>query len=158
MIKNWKKYILLVLVLFGLILPFIDYLTIIEMFFLLIPFAIIVGASFIYWIVSLFNHKLNSKQSFYFFLIIPIFILTQLFSAFSVDRVQLIRSIKIIKAVEEKIKVEGKIPDTFDTKFGIEYKKSERDNKYEIRYSRGFMVTERYDSDTKKWRSYGWND
>ena len=69
MIKNWEKYILLVLVLFGLILPFIDYLTIIEMFFLLIPFAIIVGASFIYWIVSLFNHKLNSKKSFYFFLI-----------------------------------------------------------------------------------------
>lgn len=158
MIKNNMKFILIALFLFGLILPFIDYLTIIEMFFLLIPFAIITGASFIYWIVSLFNQKLNSKKAFYFFLIVPLFVLTQLFSAFSVDRIQLMRSKRIIKAVEEKIKVDGKIPDTFDTRFGIEYRKSERDKKYEIRYSRGFMVTERYDSNTEKWKSYGWND
>ena len=158
MIKNKRRYILLALVLFGLILPFIDYLTIIEMFFLLIPFAVITGASLIYWIVSLFNQKLNSRKSFYFLLIIPLFVLTQLFSGFSVDRIQLMRSKRIIKDVETKIKVDGKIPDAFDTRFGIEYRKSERDNKYEIRYSRGFMVTERYDSNTEKWRSYGWND
>ena len=157
MIKNWK-YVALALLLFGLILPYIDYLTIIEMFFLLIPFAIITGASFIYWIVSLFNSKMNSRKSFYIFLIIPLFVLTQLFSVFTVDRIQLMRSKKVIKSVESKVKVDGVIPDTFDTRFGIEYKKSERDNKYEIRYSRGFMVTERYDSDTKKWKSYGWND
>lgn len=156
-IKNWK-YIALAFFLFGLILPYIDYLTIIEMFFLLIPFAIITGASFIYWIVSLFNSKMNSRKSFYFFLMVPLFVLTQLFSVFTVDRIQLMRSEKVIKSVENKVKVEGVIPDTFDTRFGIEYKKSKRDNKYEIRYSRGFMVTERYDSDTKKWKSYGWND
>ena len=157
-IKNKRRYILIALVLFGLILPFIDYLTIIEMFFLLIPFAIITGVSFVYWIVSLFNQKMNSRKSFYFFLIVPLFVLTQLFSAFSVDRIQLMRSKRIIKAVDEKIEVDGIIPDTFDTRFGIQYSKSERDNKCEIRYSRGFMVTERYDSNTEKWRSYGWND
>lgn len=157
-IKNNKKYILLAFLLFGFILPYIDFLTIIEMFFLLIPFAIITGASFIYWIVTLFNQKLNSSKSFYFFSIIPLFVLTQLFSVFSVDRIQLMRSKKVIKSVEKKIKVDGIIPDTFDTRFGIEYKKSERDNMYEIIYSRGFMVTERYNSNTKKWRSYGWND
>ena len=157
MMKNWT-YIAIALFIFGLILPYIDYLTIIEMFFLLIPFAIITGASFIYWIVSLFNSKMNSRKSFYFFLIIPLFVLTQLFSVFTVDRIQLMRSKKVIKSVENKVKDDGVIPDTFDTRFGIEYKKSERDNKYEIRYSRGFMVTERYDSDTKKWKSYGWND
>ena len=150
---NWK-YVFIVLMVVGFILPFIDYLTIIEMFFLLIPFGIIVIASLIYLIVSLFIEKLDTRKSLYFFLIIPVFALSQLFSGFSVDKIQRYRSTKIINELETW----GKIPDNFDLKFGLEYRKSEAETKYTISYTRGFMVTKKYDSKTKEWKSYGWND
>jgi hypothetical protein len=147
-----------IVVILGFIFPFIDYLTIIEMFYLLIPFGIIVIVTFGLWIFSLFYKNMNSKISFLFFLIIPVFIGFQLVSGFVVDKIQRFRSDRLIIVIDEKIKDTGNIPDHFDTNLGIKYKKSLRDNNYSVSYSRGFMVTEKYDSNLKAWKSYGWND
>lgn len=155
--STWKISYVIVIIL-GFIFPFIDFLNILEMFYLLIPFGIIVIVSFSILIFSIFFKNLNSKKSFLFFLIIPAFIGMQLLSGFVVDKIQRLRSEKLIILIEEKIKDSGKIPDNFDTKLGIRYEKSLRDNNYIVSYSRGFMVTEKYDSNSKAWKSYGWND
>lgn len=155
--STWKILYAIVIIL-GIIFPFIDYLTVIEMFYLLIPFRIVVIVTIIFWIVSLFYKTMDSKKSFLVFLVIPVFILSQILSAFTVDKIQRLRSEKIIKVIEEKIKDNEEIPKNYDTKLGIKYVKSLKDNKFIISYSRGFMVTEKYDSELKTWKSFGWND
>lgn len=154
---NWK-YVFTAIIIIGIVFPFIDYLTIIEMFFLLIPFGIIVIASLIYWFVSIFNEKLNSKNAFYFFLIVPVFILSQLFSGFMVDKIQLFRSDRIIAEIEKQHKTTNEYPEQYDISLGITYELLDNGDRFKISYSRGFMVTEKYYSDIKNWKSYGWND
>ena len=51
-----------------------------------------------------------------------------------------------------------KYPDSFNASFGIKYKKALNENNFELKYSRGFMVNDKYDSKIKMWKSYGWND
>lgn len=154
---KWK-YVFTAIIIVGIVFPFIDYLTIIEMFFLLIPFGIIVISSLIYWIVSLFHKKLNSRKAFYFFLVVPVFILSQLFSGFMVDRIQLFRSDRIIADIEKHYKTSNEYPERYDICLGISYELLDNGDRFKISYSRGFMVTEKYSSDIKKWRSFGWND
>ena len=155
--STWMISYVIVIIL-GFIFPFVDYLAIIEMFYLLIPFGIIVIVSIAIWIFSLFFKHMNSKISFLFFLIIPVFIGIQFLSCFIVYKVQRFRSDRLIIIIDEKIKDTGNIPEYFDTNLGIKYRKSSRDNNYILSYSRGFMVTEKYDSSLKVWKSYGWND
>lgn len=154
---KWK-YLFFIVFIIGLVVPFIDYFTIIEMFFLLIPFGIIVITSLIYWIFSLFLEKLNSRKAFYLFLIVPIFTLSQLFSGFMVDRIQLFRSNSIIADIEKHYTTTKEYPEQYEISFGITYELLDNGDRFKISYERGFMVTEKYYSDIKKWRSYGWND
>ena len=154
---KWK-YLFTLVTIIGLIVPFVDYFTIIEMFFLLIPFGIIVVASFIYWIVSLFQSKLNSRKSLYLFLIVPTFVLAQLLSGFMVDRIQLFRSNRIIADIEKHYTTTKEYPEQYEISLGITYELLDNGDRFKISYERGFMVTEKYYSDKKKWRSYGWSD
>jgi len=154
---KWK-YLFILVIIIGLIVPFVDYFTIIEMFFLLIPFGIIVSVSFVYWIVSLFNAKMNSQKSFFIFLIIPLFAFAQILSGFSADKIQLYRSNRIIADIEKIYITTNEYPERYEINFGIAYDLLDNGNRYKISYSRGFMVTEKYYSDIKKWKSYGWND
>ena len=91
-----KKLILISILLFGLIVPFIPLLTFTEMFFLLFPFAIIIAVTLIYLIVTLLNKQMDSRKAVFAFSILPTFIFAQLLSGFSVDKIQRFRSEKII--------------------------------------------------------------
>ena len=154
---NWK-IILFGTFIVGLILSFIPAFTVIELFLLLIPFSIIFIVTVIYLIVSLFYNKQNGRKALFIFSIIPIFILSQLVSEFTVDKIQRVRSEIIIKEIQ-KIKTEtGNYPEQYDILLGIEYRKLDNKNTFEISYSRGFMVTEKFDSEKNNWNSYGWND
>jgi len=128
------------------------------MFFLLIPFSIIFVVTLIYLIVSLLNKKLNNRKEIFIFSILPIFIISQLISGFTVEKIQRLRSNHIISEIE-KIKTEtGIFPEKYDLVMGIEYIRMKNKDSFVIKYSRGFMVTEKYDSKNKNWKSYGWND
>ena len=156
--KHRRKIILLIIIFVGLITPFIPSFTVIEMFFLLIPFAIIFLVTLIYLMISLLNRNKSKRKAIFIFSLLPIFIISQLVSVFTIDRTQRFRSKKIIEEIE-KIKNEtGDFPKQYDISNGIKYLKSKDNNRFIIEYSRGFMVTEKYDSKNKMWKSYGWND
>jgi len=149
---------LIIVFLLGLVVPFIPALTVIEMFFLLIPFAVVLFVTLIYFIVSLLNKAMDSRKAMFAFLILPTFILAQLLAGFSVDKIQRFRSKRIIVELEQiKIKT-GNFPEEFDLIAGIKYTRLKNKNDFLIEYSRGFMVTEKYYSDNGTWKSYGWND
>lgn len=155
--KN-KKIAILIVVLLGIIIPFFPYLTVIEMFFLLIPFAIFFAVTLIYLIISLLNKNLNTQKSLFVFSILPIFVSSQLLSSFTVDKIQRIRSNRIITEIEKLKSETGNLPENYALNAGIEYIKINGEENFIIKYSRGFMVTEKYESKYNHWRSYGWND
>lgn len=153
-----NKISLFIIILIGFIVPFIPALTVIEMFFLLIPFAVIFVLTAIFLIISLLNKKLNTQKALFLFSILPIFIISQLISCFSVDKIQRVRSNRIITEIEKLKSKTGILPEKYDLIAGIEYIKMQDNEHFIIKYSSGFMVTEKYYSDNKNWRSYGWND
>lgn len=153
-----KKLILISILLFGLLVPFIPTLAIIEMFFLLIPFAIVFGVTLIYLIVSFLNKIIDSRKAIFAFSILPTFILAQLLAGFSIDKIQRFRSDQIIAELEKIKKDTGTLPDQYALTGGIKYTRLNNEEYFKLEYSRGFMVTEKYYSDNKNWKSYGWND
>ena len=156
--KRYKKIFLISVLLFGLVVPFIPSLTVIEMFFLLIPFAIVFVVTLIYLIVSLLNKQMNSRKALFAFSILPTFILVQILAGFSVDKIQRFRSEKVITELE-KIKNEtGVLPEQYELIAGLKYTILNDQEHFKLEYSRGFMVTEKYYSDNGNWKSYGWND
>lgn len=156
--KRNKKIFLISVLLFGLVVPFIPSLTVIEMFFLLIPFAIVFAVTLIYLIVSLLNKQMNFRKALFAFSILPTFILAQILAGFSVDKIQRFRSKKIITELE-KIKNEtGVLPEQYELIAGLKYTRLNDQEHFKLEYSRGFMVTEKYYSDNGNWKSYGWND
>lgn len=156
---NWnRKIALLIIILTGLIVPFISSLIIIQMFFLLFPFVIFFVVTLIYLIISLLNKNLNYRKAIFVISILPIFIFTQIISGFTVNKIQRLRSNRIITEIEKFKSKNGVLPENYPITAGIEYIKTKDKKHFEIKYSRGFMVTEKYDSENKIWRSYGWND
>ena len=156
--KQKKKIIIFSIILIGIIVPFVPYLTVIQMFFLLIPFAIFFVVTLIYLIISLLTKNANTQKALFVFSMLPVFILSQLLSGFTVDKIQRLRSNRIISEIE-KIKSEtGNLPEKYELFGGIDYIKIKGEESFVIEYSRGFMVTEKYQSKYNHWRSYGWND
>ena len=153
-----KKIFLISVLLFGLVVPFIPSLIVIEMFFLLIPFALVFAVTLIYLIVSLLNKQIDSRKAIFVFSILPTFILAQLLSGFSVDKIQRFRSNQIIAELNQiKVKT-GILPEQYESVAGIEYTRLNDNEHFVIEYSRGFMVTEKYYSENGNWESYGWSD
>lgn len=128
------------------------------MFFLLIPFAIVIAVTLIYLIVSLLNKRIDSRKALFAFSILPTFILAQLLAGFSVDKIQRFRSNQIIAELERIRNETGVLPEKCELIARIKYTRLNDDEHFKLEYSRGFMVTEKYNSDTGNWKSYGWND
>lgn len=156
--KKSKIILVFVTILIGIFIPFIPYLVVIEMFFLLVPFAVIGIVSLIYLVISFVKEKMNSRKALFRFSILPIFIISQLVSGFIVDKIQRFRSNKVIAEIEQLKSENGIVPDEYELIAGLEYSKMKDDENYVIEYSRGFMVTEKYNSESGKWNSFGWND
>lgn len=155
--RNQNIFLISVL-LFGLVVPFVPSFTVIEMFFLLIPFAIVILVTFIWLIFSLLNKGMDSRKAMFAFSIIPTFILAQLLSGFSVDKFQRFRSKHIIAELERIKNETGILPEQYDLVAGMKYTRLKNQEHFLIEYSRGFMVTEKYYSENGSWKSYGWND
>lgn len=152
------RIILIFALVAGLIVPFVPAFTVIQMFYLLVPFAIIIFVTLIYLILSFLIKGLNSRKALFIFLLLPIFLLAQLVSGFGVDKLQRLRSKRIINEIHQIERETGIIPEQFNIPMGIEYRRLEDGGTFEISYSRGFMVTEKYNSIEMSWKSYGWND
>ncbi len=154
---NILKVIICVIIILGIITPFVDYFVVIQMFYLLIPFGIILIFSLFVFIANLIKYKKHicKQNSTIIISLIPIFLLTQVISTFVVDKSQKIRCENIIKSLNQQSK---NYPESLNTSFGIKYHKSTITNNYELEYNRGFLVREIYTSENKKWESYGWND
>jgi hypothetical protein len=142
---------------FGTIVPFVDYLVVIQTFYLLIPFAILLLGSLIYLIVSLFNRTMRAENSLYIACLVPAFIVSQFISTYAVDKIQRYKAELLIEEIES-VTTTGGLPTNYDTSFGIKFQKLDNHDNFKISYSRGFMVREVYDSNMKSWKSYGWND
>ena len=156
--KQNHKIFLISALLFGLVVPFIPSLTVIEMFFLLIPFTIVFAVTLIYLIVSLLNKQMDSRKALFTFSILPTFILAQILAGFSVDKIQRYRSKKVITEIEKIKKETGVLPEKYELIAGLKYTRLNDQEHFKLEYSRGFMVTEKYYSDNGNWKSYGWND
>ena len=153
-----KKIFLISVLLFGLVIPFIPSLVVIEMFFLLIPSTIVFAVTLIYLIVSLLNKQMDSRKALFTFSILPIFILTQILADFSVNKIQRLRSSKVIADLEQIKNETGVLPKQYELIGGIKYTRLNDQEHFKLEYSRGFMVMEKYYSDNGNWESYGWND
>ena len=89
------------------------------------------------------------------FLILPVFIFSQILSVLTVDKIQKIRSERIIVKIEKDKTVKGELPGEIKFPFGIEYIRMIDNENFEISYSSGFMGTEKYNSEKRNWKSYG---
>jgi hypothetical protein len=68
------------------------------------------------------------------------------------------RSEKLIREVEGHRAQTSELTEFINIPLGINYKSMENKESYVVSYSRGFVVTEKYDSKDKHWRGFGWND
>ena len=86
----------------GTIVPFVDYLVVIETFYLLIPLGILFLGSLIYLIVSLFSRTMRSKNALYITCLVPVFIVSQFISTYAVDKIQRYKAELLIKEIESE--------------------------------------------------------
>jgi len=156
--KLFLKILVIAIGVFGLIYPFIPSFVVIEFFYLMIPLGIAFIAGVLYLLICIFIKTIWTKKAMLIFSIVPVFIISQFISAFVVDKIQRLRSERVIKEIKQINKDSGEFPEQYEISIGITYKKLDKGDRFKISYSRGFMVTEKYYSDINKWKSYGWND
>lgn len=149
--------IIVIAILLGMVIPFVDYLVIFEIFYLFIPLAILFLASIVYLIGWLFLRGRNSNGLF-LACIVPALCGSQLIATYAVDKIQRFRSERLIREMESTGETSAKTSADHGTLWGIEIVKVKKSDKFIISYSRGFMVREVYDSDANSWKSVGWND
>jgi hypothetical protein len=157
MLQNKRSLILLIVFIAGTITPFIPPFVAVEMFFLLMPFGLI----FLFTLIHLINSliiKSNFRKAIFIFSLLPIFISSQLLSGASVGKAQRFRSKYFIADLERINNEKGDFPTEFEPSWGITYRKVKNERAFLLEYSRGFMVTEKYDSRLTEWRNNGWND
>ena len=128
------------------------------MFFLLVPFGLILIGTLIYLIVSLFNKNINKRKAIFVFSILPVFILSQYLSGITVDKIQKYRSIQLIEELNIYKNKNGNLPQHIYIPIGIEYLKMKDQRNFEITYTKGFMATEKYNSQNNIWKSIGFRD
>ena len=109
-------------------------------------------------ILNLIDKDKNNNDAIFSFSIIPIFILSQFFSGFLVNKIQKIRCNEIISEIQTEKKETEIFPENYKTSLGIKYKKLQNEKGFELSFGSGFMVTEVYNSEYGLWKSYGWND
>ncbi|RDC64235.1 hypothetical protein AHMF7616_02847 [Adhaeribacter pallidiroseus] len=107
---NKRRLLLFTVFLFGIVVPFIPSLAIIEAFFLIIPFAIIFILTLVYLLLNFFIGNTNTNKVLFIFSILPTFIVSQIFAVFVVDKVQRFRSEEIIQKVHQIKNSQGAAP------------------------------------------------
>jgi len=137
----------------GIVIPFVDYLVIVEVFYLSIPLALSLFASLAYLFGRLIFKRQNDGNALFLAILIPTFCGCQILAAFTVDKFQRFRSERIIKEIE----MTPSLPLNRETG-GIKIVTEGRSNTFQISYSRGFMTRKVYSSSSKSWKSLGWND
>lgn len=152
--KQYTIPICIVLIL-GFITPFIDYVVIIEFMLLLIPMGLFLIASLVYLIYCFIKNKSSIKKALITFSVIPLFLLSQSTAVFIVDKIQRVKTEELIKKISKK---NSSLPRTLETPIGIKYQLSKDKSYFTLYYYRGFIVKEEYNSQTKEWKNYGWND
>ena len=145
------------IIIFGFISPFWDKFVVIQAFYGAIPLALMFLASLILVTINSFSKNKKLCDSL-ISLIIPIFILSQIASTFLVNKIQKFRSEKLIKELYLIQKQKKEFPENVATSLGIEYRKMKGENDFVLSFSRGFLIKEKYYSNERKWRSFGWND
>jgi len=155
--KDAKIIFLIVTFIIASILPFIDYLVIIEIFYLSVPLALAFTITSVFLVINLID-KREDKSKVFAWCFVPVFVLAQFLSTYAVDMVQGFRAEYLINEIERGLQETDEFPSTVKSSWGIEIKKSNNPNAFTVTYSRGFLVREVYDSKTKSWKSYGWND
>lgn len=150
--------VLLILAVIGMIIPFIPYVALWEMFILIIPSIITFGVTLIFLIVSFFSNKTKSTHALFYVAIVPVFWGAQLASCYVVNHIQKARCVNLINELAVVKQQTGAYPEDYDITMGITYAKINNTNAFVLFYSRGFLVTEKYYSDSGVWRNYGWND
>lgn len=141
------------IVLCGSIIPFIDYLVFIQIFYLAIPLVLLLFGSVAYLVGQLFFTKRGTRGDLFLAFLVPIFISSQFVATYLVDKVQRYRAEQIIK----QINIADDLPADYET-LGIAVKIDMRSNSFTVSYSRGFMTREAYNVTSKTWESLGWND
>lgn len=152
---NKQNIILItVILILGAVTPFIGYAVIIQFMFLLIPFGLFILGSFIYLIYCIVKSRTKLKGAIIAFLTLPLFFITQSLSVIAVDSIQRTKSEALIQTISSF----KSLPKKIDTPLGIKYSPSKDLTSYNISYSRGFLVTEVFNSVSAQWNSFGWND
>src|SRR5690349_1385876 len=94
------KIVLIGVFIIGTITPFVDYLVIIETFYLLIHFSILLLISVAYLVGRLIFKGQEDKTVFLIAIIVPTLVLSQIIATFTVDKIQRFRSEQLIKEIE----------------------------------------------------------
>jgi hypothetical protein len=149
----YKVPIILAVVLSGVVIPFIDYLVVVEVFYLGIPFLLLLFTSLAYLAGRLFLRKRNEGNRLFLAFIFPLVICSQFVATYLVGKVQRYRSEEIIR----QIKVSNRVPGDREA-LGIKIENDLKSNSFIVSYTRGFMTRDVYDDSSKTWRSLGWND
>jgi hypothetical protein len=153
-----NKIVLAIVLVLGMVFPFVPFLVMIELFVLLIPMVMAFVLITLFLLGSYWQKESKPKGLWFAFAVIPVFILTQLVTVVIVNQVQRFRSESLITQIEHIEKQTGEFPAHYSTILGIQYVKMENQNNFSIEYERGFMVREAYYHDNKTWTSKGWND
>ncbi|HLN95229.1 MAG TPA: hypothetical protein VK183_06310 [Flavobacterium sp.] len=153
-----RKRIIFTVFLLGLLFPFVPFLVILEAFLLWLPIGAFFLAALSWSLVCLVKKNSDWKKALFLAALVPLFMVSQLMSAEFVTFVQRYRSEKAIAQIEKLNLSTGRYPASYDIGIGITYQHHLKKNQYTIRYSGGFLVSEYYDSQIKKWERLGWND
>jgi hypothetical protein len=151
--KTLRVATIIAIAITGTITPFVDYLVIVEIFFLAIPLLLLLFVSLVYLTRQLYFRKQNTTNGIFLACLIPTFLGCQVVATYAVDKVQRFRADRIIKQIE----MGHSFPKDHET-LGIKIKRDVRSNSVRVSYSRGFSTTEVYDDSLKTWESFGWND
>lgn len=138
--------------LIGSIIPFIDALVVAQMFYLIIPLALLAILSIAFLIYLLFQRKKN-YDTLFLALVVPVLLVAEITVPAIVNAVQRYRAEQLVASIKG-----GHLPRREDGTFGLYVETQEGSDFFSLQYSRGFMVREVYDSQTRRWTSYGWND
>lgn len=153
-----EKIFLVSIIFLGFILPFIPWFVVLEMFFLPILYACFLLGTFFYLVFTLLIKRSEIILALKLFLILPVFILSQIILPLLFSQVQKQRCNYHIQHIEGIKTKTGNYPNDYNIYFGVDYVKLKGEDSYFLSYGRGFMVTEKYSSKNNRWVAYGWND
>src|SRR6187399_3037423 len=118
-----RKFIIIGILTLGMVFPFIDFLVIIEILYLIIPMTLLFFGSIALLVGYLIWDRAELKRLNPVILAVPLFIVGQFLSTWTVDKIQRLRSELVIREVEGIVSSTNRIPNDYHTAYGIEFTK-----------------------------------